>query len=109
MNDWAKILIPKIRQVIPSLIAQDICSVQPMTGPTGSVFSMGINRRELTWQETIEGYNGRSTEYITDTMQEKYPGPYTIQQRYDSERGGWYYTMEWEDDADRVFWILKNT
>jgi hypothetical protein len=35
-----QILIPMIRQVYPSLIAQQILGVQPMTGPTGEIFTM---------------------------------------------------------------------
>ncbi len=37
---FKKILIPMIRKTLPSLIAADICGVQPMTGPTGLIFSM---------------------------------------------------------------------
>jgi len=40
-------------------------------------------------------------------MQEKYPGDYTLQQRYDSEKGGYYYTMHWENEASKTFWLLK--
>ena len=32
-NDWTSILIPMIRKVMPTVIAQDIVGVQPMTMP----------------------------------------------------------------------------
>ena len=35
-----KILIPMIRQVYPQMIAHQILSVQPMTGPVGEIFSL---------------------------------------------------------------------
>ena len=35
-----KVIMPMIRQVFPTLIAQQILGVQPMTGPTGSIFTM---------------------------------------------------------------------
>lgn len=43
------VLISLIRRSMPNLVAYDICSVQPMTGPTGLIFSMRSN---------YEGQNG---------------------------------------------------
>jgi len=34
------ILIPMIRKLMPTMIAHQILGVQPMTGPTGSVFNL---------------------------------------------------------------------
>lgn len=33
-------VLPMMRRVVPQLIAQDICGVQPMTGPTGTIFAL---------------------------------------------------------------------
>ena len=33
-------LISLVRRAMPNLIAYDVCSVQPMTGPTGLIFAM---------------------------------------------------------------------
>ena len=38
--NWDPILISLVRRAMPSLIAYDICGVQPMTGPTGLIFAM---------------------------------------------------------------------
>ena len=35
-----KILIPMIRKIDPINIAEQLCSVQPMSGPTGMIFSL---------------------------------------------------------------------
>lgn len=37
-----KILMPIIRKVYPNMIAQQILGVQPMTGPTGSIFTLNV-------------------------------------------------------------------
>lgn len=39
-DDLRKILIPMIRRTIPSMMANDIIGVQPMTAPTGLIYSM---------------------------------------------------------------------
>ena len=38
--NYDPIMISLIRRAMPNLIAYDICSVQPMTGPTGLIFCM---------------------------------------------------------------------
>lgn len=35
-----KVILPVIRRVMPSIIAHDIIGVQPMTGPTASIFAL---------------------------------------------------------------------
>ncbi len=40
MAGYDPILISLVRRAMPNLIAYDICSVQPMTGPTGLIFAM---------------------------------------------------------------------
>lgn len=37
-----KVLLPLIRNAMPNIIANDIIGVQPMTGPVGDIFTMGI-------------------------------------------------------------------
>jgi hypothetical protein len=46
VNDWSTVLIPLIRKVVPSVIAQDIVGVQPMSGLTGQIF--GANTKAYT-------------------------------------------------------------
>lgn len=43
MNEFAKILLPMIRKVVPGVIAQDIIGVQPMMDP--NVFTIGEGLR----------------------------------------------------------------
>ena len=40
ISNWDPILISLVRRAMPSLIAYDVCGVQPMTGPTGLIFAM---------------------------------------------------------------------
>ena len=40
IQNWDPILISLVRRAMPSLIAYDVCGVQPMTGPTGLIFAM---------------------------------------------------------------------
>jgi len=40
MQGYDPILISLVRRAMPNLIAYDVCSVQPMTGPTGLIFAM---------------------------------------------------------------------
>ena len=51
IQNWDPILISLVRRAMPNLIAYDIAGVQPMTGPTGLIFSM---RSRFTSQSVTE-------------------------------------------------------
>ena len=40
VNTFDPVLISMVRRMAPNLIAYDICGVQPMTGPTGLIFTL---------------------------------------------------------------------
>lgn len=40
IDNWDPILISLVRRAMPNLIAYDVASVQPMSGPTGLIFAM---------------------------------------------------------------------
>ncbi len=51
--NWDPILISLVRRAMPSLIAYDICGVQPMTGPTGLIFAMKARYQSQTGTEAL--------------------------------------------------------
>jgi hypothetical protein len=64
------VLIPIIRQIYPALFAQDLISVQPMTGPIGNIFTLkptysrpkiqiycGSAEAELDWSDSNDSVN----------------------------------------------------
>ena len=40
--ELAKVILPIIRRVMPTIIAQDIIGVSPMTGPVADIFSLRV-------------------------------------------------------------------
>ena len=59
--NWDPILISLVRRAMPSLIAYDICGVQPMTGPTGLIFAM--KARYTTQSGTEALFNEANTAF----------------------------------------------
>jgi len=57
--NWDPILISLVRRAMPSLIAYDICGVQPMTGPTGLIFAMKARYTSQVGPEAL--YNEANT------------------------------------------------
>ena len=53
------VLISLVRRSMPNLMAYDICGVQPMTGPTGLIFSMRANYTDTSGAEAF--YNEANT------------------------------------------------
>ena len=57
--NWDPILISLVRRAMPSLIAYDVCGVQPMTGPTGLIFAMKAKYTSQLGSEAL--YNEANT------------------------------------------------
>lgn len=66
-----KILIPMIRRTFPELISNEICGVQPMSGPVGLAFAL----RYKYSNTTLGGGN-----YIDNSAQSASPGTHNQQQ-----------------------------
>ena len=107
-----KIMIPMIRKILPTVIAQEIVGVQPM------------NIRPKvpeTWQSYLRrlgnGLNGVATnKYITEEdivanaeeqMQKKYPGPYTVEPYYNAEKMKMDLRLKFDDPKEQTMWLLK--
>lgn len=54
LEDLNKIVLPLIRKVMPSVIANEIIGVQPMTGPTAQIMTMKV--RYGGWGDKIVRY-----------------------------------------------------
>jgi len=59
--NWDPILISLVRRAMPSLIAYDICGVQPMTGPTGLIFAMKARYTSQSGTEAL--FNEADTDF----------------------------------------------
>ena len=51
--NWDPILIRMVRRSMPQLMAFDLAGVQPMTGPTGSIFAMRARYNNQTGDEAL--------------------------------------------------------
>ena len=68
--NWNPVLISLVRRAMPNMMAYDVCGVQPMSGPTGLIFSMKSKYKstragattgdEALFQEAISGFGGDS-------------------------------------------------
>lgn len=66
VQNWDPVLISLIRRTMPTLIANDIIGVQPMTGPTGLIFAMhawyggnpGTGDEAFTSSEPDQAFSG---------------------------------------------------
>ena len=69
--NWNPVLIALVRRAMPNLMAYDICGVQPMTGPTGLIFSMKSKYKttvgsvtdgdEALFSEAVTAFSGDSS------------------------------------------------
>ena len=132
-GNYDPILISLVRRAMPNLIAYDICSVQPMTGPTGLIFAMKSrfatqSGTEALFDEPNVGFSNDdaagdlNTTAMTGTnpavLNDASPGAYTTGgDSYGSQTGGGMTTAEAEalgdasgnSFAEMAFSIEKST
>jgi hypothetical protein len=89
IKSWDPVLISLVRRAMPNLIAYDICSVQPMSQPTGLIFAMkaryGDGTADLTdntealFNEADTHFGGAGSQSGTDpaVLNDASPGTYT--------------------------------
>lgn len=70
--NWDPVLIRMVRRSMPQLMAFDLAGVQPMSGPTGSVFAMRARYATQTGAEALHneanaGYSGDGAANTGDT------------------------------------------
>jgi hypothetical protein len=75
ISTFQKIVIPMIRRIIPGTIATEIVGTQPMTGPTGLVYSLryvyaqalatGAAATDIAKGDEIFGNNGKTKRFYT--------------------------------------------
>lgn len=68
--DFKKIVMPLTRRIFPNLIANDLVSVQPMTGPVGLAYALRYRYKTTAGSVTAEdeiGYNTVAQEYSGDS------------------------------------------
>lgn len=68
--DFKKIVMPLTRRIFPNLIANDLVSVQPMTGPVGLAYALRFKYKTTAGSVTAGdemGYNTIAQEYSGDS------------------------------------------
>jgi hypothetical protein len=70
ISNWDPILISLVRRSMPNLIAYDIASVQPMSGPTGLIFAMKsrYNDNASRTAATEALFNEADTDYSSSSF-----------------------------------------
>jgi hypothetical protein len=110
-NNWGTVLIPMIRKTMPSIIAQDIVGVQPMgtavpkpSTPTG--YLTELHKKYILWRAAYPDERDH-TQQVTDMMQDRFPGPYVVEEFYNIARGCFDLRLKFEDPKQETMWRIK--
>lgn len=97
-NKQVKIIMPLIRKVMPTIIANDIVGVQPMTGSSGDVFKVGrISRWKRFWWRLRDLYWRwlPGTVITIRTSNRPFPGS-EIREWLETNVGTRYWSWNWQ-------------
>ena len=100
-QDTVKVILPIIRNVMPSIIANDIIGVQPMTGALSGMQSIGRALRS--------GYPGRIT--LTKDHYRHFLRVYNRRNQhhpeYITQLGYSHFKIDYNNRNDAVFWCKQ--
>ena len=112
-----KTLIPIIRKIMPTQLAQDIVSVQPMTAPVGGIFTMSATYKATTPWEYLENWNwsdrgpDETLAKLNERMQNRWPGKYKIIVKEVRAKDSMYkvskHVFEFDTPAEETLFRLK--
>lgn len=66
VSNWDPILISLVRRAMPNLMAYDVASVQPMSGPTGLIFAMKSRYNAQNGTEAL--FNEADTDFSSSSF-----------------------------------------
>jgi len=114
-KDYLKVLIPMIRKVAPSLMAQEICGVQPMSTPMGFLYPTEIGEEFVDgtllyhkWYWVKPAYMMFSSGFdseLYDWCVETFGDPLAGRRWYLDKEGGFRYMFKRE--RDRTVVLMK--
>jgi len=67
-----------------------------------------LELRHNTWRSTYTA-SGRGMKDVNDIMQDLYPGPYRVVEKYLSDRMVIRFSLDFDDPKEETFWLLKNS
>ncbi len=86
------VILPIIRRVIPTIIANEILGIQPMTGPAGDIFTM---RGNYNWAGRVVLHKEHFNHFLRVYNRRKHHHPdYLTNLGYTKIRLGFYRTVD---------------
>jgi hypothetical protein len=104
------ISIPKLKNIDPVLVAPRIQSY-PVQSPKHWPWQYYLRELEVEYNNWRRTYttNERGMKDVNDIMQDLYPGPYRVVEKYLSDRMVIGFGLEFDDPKEETFWLLKNS
>lgn len=65
-----------------------------------------LDQQYFTWLHIKGGGNGLDD--VTEILQEKYPGPYRVIEKYSPIKGRFVLKLHFDDPKDETIWLLRN-
>ena len=102
------ITVPKLKNHNPVLVAPAIRS-DPIN--VKWTWQHHLRELELKYNNWINTYNTKEMgmKDVNDLMQDLYPGPYRVVERYLPDRMVIGFSLEFDDPKEKTFWLLKNS
>jgi hypothetical protein len=102
------IIVPELKNHKPVLAAPSIPSIRSPKHWTWQDYLRELELKYMNWRNTFSTTE-MSLQGVNEIMQELYPGPYRVVERYLPDRMVVVLILEFDDPEEQTFWLLKNS
>lgn len=102
------ITVPKLKNHKPVLVAPSIPSIRSPKSWTWQDYLQELEQKYMNWRNTFSTTE-MSLQGVNEIMQELYPGPYRVVEKYLPDRMIVVLILEFDDPKEQTFWLLKNS
>lgn len=102
------IIVPELKNHKPVLAASSISSIRSPKHWTWQDYLRELEQKYMNWRNTFSKTE-MSLQSVNEIMQELYPGPYRVVERYLPDRMVVVLILEFDDPKQETFWLLKNS
>ena len=76
-------------------------------GNTWQSYLRILQSRHTSWTKLGQNSESDGLDFVTKSMQERFPGKYTIVEGFDPERGTMSLKVKFEDSKEELMWKLR--
>ena len=74
---------------------------------TWQIYLNLLQSQYASWTKLGQECEGDGLADATELMQDRFPGPYKVVEKFDPKRGTFSLQLDFSDEKEKLFWLLR--